>query len=79
MKCFTPLSFLSRFTPEEQAAIILSTVPQVQIFRYLFGIADRILSTDPRLEQGRQILIATGLLTPERAAEVFDFTTAPLP
>jgi hypothetical protein len=74
MKAFTPLQFLSRLTEAEQAAIILSTDSQVQIFRYLFGIAERIYSTDPRLGDGRQLLIATGLLTPERAAEVFDFT-----
>lgn len=72
MKSFTPQQFLSRFTTDEQAAIILSTVPQVQVFRFLFSISDRVRSDDPRLEQGRQLLVATGLLTPERAAVIFD-------
>ena len=75
MQSFTPLQFFARFTASEQQAIILSEIAEVKVFRFLFGIAERIQSTDPRLEQGRQLLIATGLLTPERAAEVFDFTT----
>jgi hypothetical protein len=73
MRSFTPLQFFRRFTDGEQLAIIMSADPQVCVFRFLFGIADRILSTDPRLEQGRQILVSKGLLTPERAAEIFNF------
>lgn len=70
----TPLHFFTtRFTLPEQLAVASSTVPEVQLYRMLMGMAERINSDDPRLEQGRQLLIATGLLTPERAAEVFDF------
>ena len=73
MKSFTPLQFFSRFSSEEQAAIVLSEQPQVAVFRFLSGIAERLQSTDPRLEQGKQLLSATGLITPERAAVIFDF------
>lgn len=72
MKSFTPLQFLSRFTEAEQAAVILSDDPQVRVFRFLFGIADRVISTDPLLEQGRLLLVSKGLLTPERAAVIFN-------
>lgn len=73
MKSFTPLQFFSCFSSEEQAAIVLSEHPQVAVFRFLFGIAERIQSTDPRLKQGKQLLIATGLITPERAEVIFSF------
>lgn len=73
MRSFTPLQFLSRFTSQEQADVILSDDPQVQVFRFLFSISDRVISTDPRLEQGRLLLVSKGLLTEERAAEVFNF------
>ena len=72
MRSFTPLQFLSRFTDEEQSNVILSDDPQVQVFRFLFSISDRVISTDPRLKQGRQLLISKGLLTPERAEEIFN-------
>ena len=72
MRSFTPLQFLSRFTAEEQAAVILCDDPQVKVFRFVFSISDRVISTDPRLEQGRQLLISKGLLTPERAEEIFN-------
>jgi hypothetical protein len=73
MRSFTPLQFLSRFTPEEQADVILSDDPQVRVFRFLFAISDRVISTDPRLEQGRLLLVSKGLITAERAAVIFDF------
>lgn len=69
MRSFTPLQFLSRFTPEEQADVILSDDPQVRVFRFL--------STDPRLEQGRLLLVSKGLITAERAAVIFDFESSP--
>ncbi len=73
MISLTPLQFLSRFTPEEQTAVILSDDPQVRVFRFLFGIADRVITTDPRLAQGKELLIAKGLLSQSRADEVFNF------
>lgn len=76
MKALTPLQFLSRFTQEEQAAVILSTDPEIQIFRFLFGIADRIVSTDPRLAVGKQLLVTKGLLTLARANAIFSFKSA---
>lgn len=72
MRSFTPLQFLDRFTAEEQQAVILCDDSQVKVFRFLFSVSDRVISTDPRLEQGRQLLISKGLLTPERAQEIFN-------
>lgn len=74
----TPLTFFAtRFTLPEQLAIASSTVPEVQLYRMLFTMSERINSSDPRLGDGRQLLIATGLLTPERAEEVFQFNDIP--
>lgn len=73
MRSFTPIQFLSRFTDEEQSNVILSEDPQVKVFRFLFSISDRVISTDPRLEQGRLLLVSKGLITAERAAEIFNF------
>lgn len=75
MISITPLRFFdARLTVDEQLAIASSTDPLVKLFVLKFTMAEHILSTDPRLEQGRQILVSKGLLTPERAAEVFDFS-----
>ena len=73
MKSLTPLSFLDRFTEAEQTAIILSDDPQVAVFRFKFCISDRVLSTDPRLEQGRTLLVSKGLISAERAEAIFNF------
>ncbi len=74
MTSITPLRFFeTRLTFEEQLAIAASNDELVRLFVLKFTMAERILSTDPRLEQGRQILVSKGLLTPERAAEIFNF------
>lgn len=52
--------------------IMKRVLNKVQILE-LFSISDRVISTDPRLEQGRLLLVSKGLLTEERAAEVFNF------
>lgn len=70
----TPLSFFeSRFTLDEQLAVVSSTDPLVRLFVAKFTMAERIVSTDPRLEQGRLLLVSKGLLTAERAAVIFHF------
>jgi len=74
MKAITPLHFFdTRFSLPEQLAIANCTDPVVKLFVLKFSMAERIVSTDPRLEQGKQILLANGLLTQQRAEEVFSF------
>jgi len=78
-KTMTPRSFWARFKPSEQLGIVNAADPLIVLMRYNFCMSERVVEGHPQLTQARQLLIATGLLTPERAAEVFDFTTAPLP
>ena len=77
MKAFTPLHFFeSRFTDQEQFAMaraVLAGDAELFLFLVKYIMAERVISTDPRLEQGRQMLIDKGLLTEERAAEIFSF------
>lgn len=75
MTSLTPLRFFeTRLTVEEQLAIAASDDPVVRLFVLKFTMAERILSTDSRLEQGRQLLVEKGLLTDARSHEIFDFT-----
>lgn len=74
MTSITPLRFFdTRLTLEEQLAIAASNDAMVKLFVLKFTMAERILSTDPRLEQGRQLLVAKGLLTEPRSLEIFHF------
>lgn len=74
MTSLTPLHFFdTRLTPEEQLAIASSNDAMVRLFVLKFSMAEHIVSTDPRLEQGRDLLVSKGFVTLERAAQIFNF------
>ena len=73
MISLTPLQFLDRLQPVELLALVTSADPEVAVLRYLFGCADRIVSTDARLPTGKSLLVAKGILTQARADVVFNF------
>lgn len=67
----TPLDLLSRMTPEEEAALNASTDLAVMIVRNRLATAQEVRSDDPRTAEGKAVLIAKGILTAERAEEIF--------
>jgi len=68
------LQFIALFTPTEQAAIALSTDPNVAVFRMMAtGVGDIILSS-PETAQGLSALVAAGLITTAREAAIISGT-----
>jgi hypothetical protein len=67
----TPLTILSRLTPTEEAALSGSTDLAVSIVRNRLIAASEVRSDDPRTAEGAAILVAKGIITSERAAEIF--------
>lgn len=77
MRSFTPLYFFeTRFTAQEQYTIATAALAgDAELFLFLvkFCMAQLVQSSDSRLEQARQLLIAKGLLTQDRADQIFSF------
>ena len=68
------LQFMALFTPTEQAAVALSTNPNVAVFRMMAtGVGD-ILLTDPKVAQGLAALVSAGLITAARQAAIISGT-----
>lgn len=67
----TPLTILGRLTQTEEAALASSTDLAISIVRNRLIAASEVRSDDPRTTEGRAILVAKGILTAERAAEIF--------
>jgi hypothetical protein len=67
----TPLQILGRMAPEEEVALATSTDLTVCIVRNRLIAASEVRSDDPRTAEGRAILIAKGIITEERAAQIF--------
>jgi hypothetical protein len=67
----TPLTTLGRLTPAEEAALSGSTDLAVSIVRNRLIAASEIRSDDPRTAEGAAILVAKGIITEARAAEIF--------
>lgn len=67
----TPLQVLALLTPEEEAALTGSTDLAVAIVRNRLAAATEVRSDDPRTAEGAAILVAKGIITAERAAEIF--------
>ncbi|PAW75167.1 MAG: hypothetical protein B9S38_02455 [Verrucomicrobiia bacterium Tous-C4TDCM] len=67
----TPLQIRSRMTMAELLAMDTSTDPAVIIVRNNVIAAQEVRSDDPRTAAGKAILIDKGILSEERAAEVF--------
>jgi hypothetical protein len=67
----TPLTILGRLTPAEEAALSGSTDLAVAIVRNRLIAASEVRSDDPRTAEGAAILVGKGIITAERAAEIF--------
>jgi hypothetical protein len=68
----TPLQFIDRFTDEEQLAIVTATMsnPVVKLWYDKLLAAQEVVFADPRLSAGLDGLVAAGLITAERKAEI---------
>jgi hypothetical protein len=67
----TPLTILGRLTPAEEAALSGSTDLAVSIVRNRLIAASEVRSDDARTAEGAAILVAKGIITEARAAEIF--------
>lgn len=72
----TPLQFIERFTEAEQLAIVTASmqVPAVKLWYDKLLGASEVVQTDQRLIDGMAALVAAGLITAERSAEVLAWT-----
>lgn len=70
-RTLTPLTVLSRLTPAEEAAFQASTDLAVSVVRGRFTAAQEIRTDDPRTVEGINVLVAKGIITQARVAEVF--------
>lgn len=71
-KKFTSLEFLDLFTEAEQVAIVEATslAAPMKLWYDRMLAASFITLADPRTEAGLDVLVAAGLLTAERKAEI---------
>lgn len=67
----TPLEVLGRLTQAEEVALTTATDLAVAIVRQRFIAATYIDSSDTRTAEGIAILIAKGIITQARAAQIF--------
>lgn len=70
----TPKRFLERLTIPEVVDIMTSAIPEVVYFRTLFTVSERIVSTDPQLAPGMDMLVSKGLLSQARRDEIMAWT-----
>lgn len=64
----TPLTVISRLTPEEQVAIFTSADPEICVWRNMACAAQEIRTDDPRTALGFALLVSKGILTADRPA-----------
>ena len=68
----TQLDIQRRITPDEWAAFMALTSNDAKLFQAIFNNSANVIHrNDPLTQAGRQLLIATGVLTAERDAVVF--------
>lgn len=66
-------AFVAEFTLEELAMIELSQVPSIAALRLKLNTwLSAVHADDPLVVQGRSELVAAGIITTERAAQIFD-------
>lgn len=73
----TPLQFVDRFTDDEQLAIVSATMsnPAVKLWYDKLLAAQEVVFADPRLSAGLDNLVAAGLITAERKAQILPNAT----
>jgi len=68
---FTPLDLFDRLTQAEQLALVTSGDVAVQLVKFQFSTAGDIKPADPRTIAGKGLLVSKGVLTSDRADEIF--------
>lgn len=69
-------SFMAEFLPEEIHAIANSTIPEVITSRFLLSTwLGHVVSNDPRITQGLDILLHVGIITNERRQQIITVPT----
>lgn len=69
-------SFMADFLPEEIHAIANSTIPEVITSRFLLSTwLGLVVSNDPRIVQGLDILLHVGIITNERRQQIITVPT----
>ena len=73
-----PLAFINRLTPAEQAAITTAGQSNVQVQLWLMKLASaqQVNVTDPLTIGGVNAMVAAGLLTAQRAAQILNLSVA---
>lgn len=73
----TTLQFFERFTDSEQLAIVTATMtnPTVKLWYDKLMALQEVTLADPRLSAGLDSLVAAGLITSERKAEILPQAT----
>jgi len=66
----TPYFFLRRLTPQELAALSLSTDPAAAATRTLMLAAERLYTESSEFQAGLQAFVTAGIITAERAVEL---------
>lgn len=71
---WTSLEFIERFTDAEQVAIVTAAQSSaaLRLWYDKAMAATQIVSTDPRLVAGMQMLVDVGLLTAQRKTEILE-------
>lgn len=71
-----PAAFLAEFSVTEAESLAISTHPTVARLRQrLYTWVGRVFSDDPHVAGGLSLLVALGILTSERRAEILTKTT----
>ena len=69
-------SFMAEFLSEETHAIANSTIPEVITSRFLLSTwLGHVVSNDPRIVQGLDILLHVGIITNERRQQIITVPT----
>ena len=69
-------SFMAEFLPEEIHAIANSAIPEVITSRFLLSTwLGHVVSNDPRITQGLDILLHVGIITNERRQQIITVPT----
>lgn len=71
----TPLAFMARLTAAEQTAIATAGQSNASVLLFLLEVAGAsyVSATDPRTIAGVNAIVAAGLLTAARAAQILNY------
>lgn len=73
-RTMTPLSFIERFTEDEQLAVVTAAMqaPALRLWYDKLMAAQEVIFNDERLLAGMDALVGAGLISTERKTEILD-------